>query len=76
MTKKLRITVERLQIGMSVVELDRPWIETPFLLQGFTIGNQGDIRAIQDHCNYIYIDAESMPIKAQSNIKNKEAIDT
>ncbi|MFT5451149.1 MAG: HD-GYP domain-containing protein (c-di-GMP phosphodiesterase class II) [Enterobacterales bacterium] len=76
MTKKLRITVARIQIGMSVVELDRPWIETPFLLQGFTIGNQGDIRAIQEHCNYIYIDADSMPVKSRTNTKNKEEIDT
>lgn len=76
MTKKLRITVERLQIGMSVIELDRPWIETPFLLQGFTIGNQGDIRAIQAHCKYIYVDAESMPIKARTNKKNKDSVDT
>jgi HD-GYP domain-containing protein (c-di-GMP phosphodiesterase class II) len=75
-TKKLRITVARIQIGMSVVELDRPWIETPFLLQGFTIGNQGDIRAIQEHCNYIYIDADSMPVKSRTNTKNKEEIDT
>lgn len=76
MTKKLRITVERLQVGMSVVELDRPWIDTPFLLQGFTIGNQGDVRALQEHCNYIYIDPESMPIKARTNIKDKESEDT
>jgi HD-GYP domain-containing protein (c-di-GMP phosphodiesterase class II) len=75
-TKKLRITVERLQIGMSVIELDRPWIETPFLLQGFTIGNQGDIRAIQEHCNYVYIDADSMPIQSRENVNKKRVVDT
>jgi len=66
-TKKLRITVNRLQVGMSVIELDRPWIETPFLLQGFTIGNRSDIKAIEEYCEYVYIDAESMPNKSRIN---------
>lgn len=71
MTQKLRISVERLQVGMAIVELDRPWIETPFLLQGFTIGNQSDVRALQEHCRYVYIDADSMPVQARSNTKEK-----
>ena len=69
MAKKLRITVDRLQIGMSVLELDRPWIETPFLLQGFTISNRSDIKAIQEYCQYVYIDAESMPFQGKVNKK-------
>ena len=43
---------------MSVVELDRPWIETPFLLQGFKIGTSSDIAAIQEYCEFVYIDSE------------------
>ena len=70
MAKKLRITVNRLQVGMSVLGLDRPWIETPFLLQGFTIGNRGDIKAIQEYCQYVYIDAESMPFQGKTNKKD------
>ena len=72
MGKKLRIPVERLQIGMSVVELDRPWIETPFLLQGFTIGNRTDISAVQEYCKYVYIDAESMPIAVKKNREDED----
>ncbi len=75
MTNKLRISVDRLQIGMSVIELDRPWIETPFLLQGFTIGNRGDINAIQEYCQSVYIDADSMPVRAKVNQKNDVNID-
>lgn len=69
-TNKLRISVDRLQTGMSVIELDRPWIETPFLLQGFTIGNAGDIKAIQEYCQYVFIDANSMPVQGRINPKN------
>jgi len=46
---------------MSVVELDRPWIETPFLLQGFKIGTRNDIAAIQEYCEFVYIDMDSLP---------------
>jgi len=71
-SKKLRIIASRLQVGMSVIELDRPWIDTPFLLQGFTIGTRADIKAIQEHCQYVYIDADSMPVAVKSNIKNSK----
>ncbi|MCP3673039.1 MAG: HD-GYP domain-containing protein [Gammaproteobacteria bacterium] len=75
MTKKIRISASRLQIGMSVIELDRPWIETPFLLQGFTIGNRSDIKAIQEYCQFVFIDTDSMPVPAKSNIKRKKHVD-
>jgi hypothetical protein len=35
--KREEIPVERLKFGMYIVELDRPWEGTPFLLQGFVI---------------------------------------
>lgn len=56
---------------MSIIELDRPWIETPFLLQGFTIGNRGDIKAIQEYCKYVYIDVNSMPVLGRKNHDKK-----
>lgn len=72
MTNKIRISANHLQVGMTVIELDRPWIETPFLLQGFSISNQRDIKAIQEYCDFVYIDATSSPaIKlAKSNKKD------
>lgn len=32
------------RLGMFVVELDRPWVGTPFLLQGFLIDERQDAR--------------------------------
>ena len=29
-----------LRIGMFVAELDRPWLESPFLMQGFVIEDE------------------------------------
>jgi HD-GYP domain-containing protein (c-di-GMP phosphodiesterase class II) len=47
-----------LQIGMYVSSLDRPWLETPFLIQGFAIANQQDIDELAKHCRHVYIDIE------------------
>ncbi len=69
MSNKIRIEVDQLQIGMAVVELDRPWIDTPFLLQGFTISNRSDINALREHCNYVYIDPDSSESTGKPNIK-------
>ena len=54
----LKVPVPNLKIGMFVAQLDRPWLETPFLFQGFYIHNQNDIEILKQHCNYVYVDAE------------------
>lgn len=51
-----KVPVSQLAIGMHVVRLDRPWEETNFLLQGFVIQNDGDIAAVQEQCDYVFIE--------------------
>lgn len=48
--------VTDLEIGMYVSALDRPWIETPFLVQGFYITSQQDIEELEHHCKFVYVD--------------------
>jgi len=52
----VKIPVGELRVGMFVSELDRPWLETPFLLQGFELKTEQDILAVQAVCEYVYID--------------------
>ncbi len=54
--KKEKIEVERLALGMYVAELDRPWIGTPFMLQGFLLDDQSDIDTIMSLCQFVYVD--------------------
>jgi HD-GYP domain-containing protein (c-di-GMP phosphodiesterase class II) len=54
----LKVNVSYLKIGMYVSNLDRPWIDTPFLLEGFTIETEDDITTLARHCAYVYIDTE------------------
>ncbi len=51
-----KISADELQIGMYVSELDRDWLGTPFLMQGFTIQSREDIYTVQEYCSYVWID--------------------
>jgi HD-GYP domain-containing protein (c-di-GMP phosphodiesterase class II) len=55
---KIRIYTADLKIGMYVAELDRPWIDTPFMFQGFMVQDIDDINALREHCEYVYVDKE------------------
>lgn len=45
-----------LRIGMFVADLDRPWVDTPFLLQGFLIEDDEQIAALRAHCEFVMVD--------------------
>ncbi|MEO7743589.1 MAG: HD-GYP domain-containing protein [Usitatibacter sp.] len=45
-----------LKVGMFVADLDRPWVDTPFLLQGFVIEDDDQIAALRTHCEYVIVD--------------------
>lgn len=55
---QLKIFARDLEVGMYVTRLDRPWLETPFMFQGFPIQVQADIDLVAEHCLYVYIDIE------------------
>lgn len=52
----VQIDVKNLQVGMFVSQLDRPWLETDFLFQGFELKSQADIEAVQKQCDFVFID--------------------
>jgi len=60
---KVKLPVDSLQIGMYVSELDRPWIETPFIFQGFLITNEDELDQLHQFCRYVYIDSEKSRVK-------------
>lgn len=71
--KRIRTDSADLSIGMHVVELDRPWTDSPFLFQGFCIKNKEDIQTIQECCNYVYIEVtEEEWEEKKPNVKTKK----
>ncbi len=43
---------------MYVSELDRPWLETPFLFQGFYVQSDEDVAAVRSHCREVVVDTQ------------------
>ena len=59
MTNSIRkIDVDLLRVGMYVSKLDRPWLETPFLFQGFFVKSQSDIDELNRYCDSVEIDVD------------------
>ena len=38
-----KVSTAYIKLGMYVSKLDRPWLETPFVMQGFFIMNEEDM---------------------------------
>jgi HD-GYP domain-containing protein (c-di-GMP phosphodiesterase class II) len=58
MARYRKIPVAELQVGMYVSELDRPWLETPFLFQGFYVQSDEEIAAVRSHCKLVVVDTQ------------------
>ena len=52
------VNVSNLKQGMFVAELDRPWLGTPFLLQGFLIETAHEIEQLRACCQSVKIDRQ------------------
>ncbi len=65
-SRRYQIGADDLRMGMFVVELDRPWLDTPFLLQGFLIDSQVELDTLGKYCEYAYVDLDrSTPAAAE-----------
>ena len=53
-----KVSVENLDVGMYISRLDRPWLESPFLLQGFMIKDEEDLAQLRQYCEFVYVDLE------------------
>ena len=43
---------------MYVAMLDRPWLETPFVFQGFMIKDKLEIDQLQSFCTRVFVDVD------------------
>lgn len=41
---------------MFIAELDRPWIDTPFLLQGFLVEDEVELAQLRRYCKFVLVD--------------------
>jgi HD-GYP domain-containing protein (c-di-GMP phosphodiesterase class II) len=54
--ESLEILTQDLRRGMFVEDLDRPWLDTPFLIQGFLLEDDRDVETLQQLCHHVYVD--------------------
>lgn len=71
---KVKIDVSNLAIGMYVCELDRPWLESPFLFQGFPLDNEDIIKEVQDACEFVYVDPERSNVSVRGSLHARAAM--
>jgi HD-GYP domain-containing protein (c-di-GMP phosphodiesterase class II) len=57
--QEFRISVRGLELGMFVSRLDKPWLETPFPLQGFLVESDDDLDKLKRVCSHVYVDITS-----------------
>ncbi|MDX1736463.1 MAG: HD-GYP domain-containing protein [Halioglobus sp.] len=75
------MSTAELNCGMFVSGLDRPWLGTPFVTQGFFIEDQDDIERLRKYCEWVLVDTRrsrkagikrSRPTAATSREKRSE----
>lgn len=54
--RREKTQASQLDIGMYICELDRPWLDTPFMLEGLLIEDNEQIDIIKSLCEFIYVD--------------------
>ncbi len=58
----VKVQVKDLALGMFVADLDRPWLDTPFLLQGLLLESEDDLAQIRQLCQFVFVEpANSSP---------------
>jgi putative nucleotidyltransferase with HDIG domain len=61
---RLKIDTSYVAPGMYVAQLDRPWLATPFLFQGFEITDTAELAQLQKYCRYVYVDIKRSSMAA------------
>ncbi|NOR20161.1 MAG: DUF3391 domain-containing protein [Xanthomonadales bacterium] len=67
---RIKIDAASLVPGMYVAQLDRPWLETPFLFQGFEVREAADVNQLRYYCQHVYVD----PVRSSIGATELEAL--
>ena len=54
----VKVSAGSLQPGMFVADLDRPWLDTPFSLQGFVVRDQEEVHYISRYVDWVMVDID------------------
>lgn len=54
--ERVYMPVQQLALGMYVVGLGKPWVETSFAGQGFELQTEEELEAVKKVCEFVYVD--------------------
>lgn len=55
--KQIKVPAMHIAMGMYVSALDRPWSESPFLMQGFCVTSPKVLAKLQELCEFVLVDS-------------------
>jgi len=56
--KRIKVDTAKIEMGMFIAQLDRSWLETPFIQRGFVVSKQDEIALLRKFCTHVYVDVE------------------
>lgn len=62
---RIKVDTADLDLGMYVAQLDRSWLETPFLFQGFVVREASEIDQLRHYCRHVYVDVVRSSLSAE-----------
>jgi len=72
----IKLKPSQLREGMYIARLDRPWLESPFLFQGFPLTTRKELEQIQALCDYVYVDSrKSRPFVRRGATQTLDKVD-
>ena len=76
MLHTLKISTTDLEVGMFVSGLDRPWLETPFMMQGFCLESAEEIDRVRNYCSHVFVDFAKSRNKDHPLLKRVRTVST
>ncbi|MEZ5728793.1 MAG: DUF3391 domain-containing protein [Burkholderiaceae bacterium] len=70
--KRYRLAATDVVKGMFVAELDRPWLDTPFLLQGFLVETDDEVATLRKFSRSVFVDIELEPRGRRSDPRGRD----
>lgn len=62
-----------IEVGMYVLELDKPWLKTKFLFQGFPIYSRDLLEQVQANCEWALVQSQRVVDRRRTRFSTESA---
>ena len=61
---RIKLPTDVLELGMHIVELDRPWTEVPVMFQNFLVEKNRQLEILRQYCTWVMVEVEQQFVSA------------